>query len=201
VLDFWRLDTKDDFFLVHAPTWDAAKVIRAYHLELLNRVRSLPHHHLIEADAVLLENFAHYYQKIGDRLLPNFDASSLTPQSRHSFFVAAESRGDFWISGLELLMGYDYEQSDLGEGIRAVSVTSGDFEIDVLAELLLLPNPTQAEWLVKTRSPQQLAALTKQVGDRLRGKEALDELQRAQDLKVFEQQQGVDRLKKAGFSL
>lgn len=201
MLDFWRLDTNDDFFLVHAPTWESAKIVRAYHLELLNRVRSLPHHHLIEADTVLLENFASYYQKIGDRLTPTFDTSSLTPPSRHSFFVAAESRGDFWISGLELLMGYDYEEASSVKGIGKVSVTSGDFEIDVLAELLLLPNPAQVEWLTKTRSPQQLAALTKQVSDRLRGKDALDELQREQDLKVFEQQQGIEKLKRAGFNL
>ncbi len=183
---------------------ELAPIIRAYHLELLNRVRSLPplaslpHHHLIEADALLFENFGHYYQKIGDRLQPNFDSSSLSPASRHSFFVAAESRGDFWISGLELLMGYDYEEIGATQGVR---ITSGEFEIDVLAELLLLPNPTEIEWLCKKRSPSQLAALTKQVSDRLRGKEAIEELQREQDLKNFDEQQGFEQLKKAGFIL
>ncbi len=209
MLNFWRLDTHDDFFLVGAPSLELAPIARAYHLELLNRVRSLPHHHLVETDSLLFENFAKYYQKIGDclqhakgeRLLPNFDPSSLSPASRHSFFVAAESRGEFWISGLELLMGYDYEKSEVGSGRKEVRITSGEFEIDVLAELLLLPNPGQIEWLCKERSPSQLAALAKQVGDRLRGKEALEELQREHDLKMFEEQQGFEQLKKAGFNL
>ncbi|MHC5939248.1 hypothetical protein [Nostoc sp.] len=199
MLNFWRLDTPDDFFLVAAPSLEKSQFVRAYHLELLNRVRILPHHYLVEADAVLYENYAHYYQKIGDRLSPNFDTSPLSPLSRHSFFVAAESRGDFWISGLELLMGYDYDVTK--QGSREVRVTSGEFEIDVLADLLLLPNNQQVDWLCKERSPQQLAALTRQVGDRLRGKDALDELQREQDLKAFEEQQGFEQLKKAGFSL
>ncbi|MBN3949350.1 MAG: hypothetical protein HWQ38_23970 [Nostoc sp. NMS7] len=201
MLGFRRLDTHDDFFLVAAPSLELAPIARAYHLELLNRVRLLPHHHLVEADAVLYENYAPYYQKIGDRLQPNFDPSVLSSASRHSFFIAAESRGDFWISGLELLMGYDYEKSEVGSGRKEVRVTSNDFEIDVLAELLLLPNSTQIEYLTKTRSPKQLAALTKQVGDRLRGNVAIEELQREQDLKMFEEQQGFEQLKKAGFNL
>ncbi|MEH2138574.1 hypothetical protein [Nostoc sp.] len=213
MLDFWRLDAVDDFFLVAAPTLATATTIRAYHLELLSRVRSLSHHHLIESDAVLFPNFAQYYQKLGDRLSPNFDTSKIQRESRHSFFIAAEPRGNFWISGLELLMGFDYEEgrgkreegkskgSSLLPSSSLLLPSTGDFNLDVLAELLMLPNSAPIQWLAQERSPAQLAALTKQVGDRLRGQVAIDELQRERDLQLFEQQQGVEQLKKAGFSL
>ncbi len=199
MLNFWRLDTGDDFFLVAAPTLESAPIVRAYHLELLNRIRTLPNHHLVEADTIIFENFAHYYQKIGNRLSPHFDCSKLSPLSRHNFFIATQAQGDFWISGLEILMGYKYESEE--QKNNAVRITSSDFEIDVLAELLLLPNTTQIDWLCKSRSPNQLAALARQISDRLRGKEALEELQREHDLRIFEEQQGFEQLKKVGFNL
>ncbi|MEH1789662.1 MAG: hypothetical protein V7L23_29930 [Nostoc sp.] len=202
MLNYWRLDTyKNDFFLVAPPSLELSGIVRAYHLELLNRVRLLSNYHLAEVEVLLFERFADYYQKISDRLQPNFDPGNLSAASRHSFFMAAESRGDFWISGLELLMGYDYDLSKTEKDKSEIRITSGDFEIDVLAELLLLPNPAKIEWLCRERSPVQLAALVKQVNDRLRGKEGLDELQREHDLKMFEEQQGFEQLKKAGFNI
>jgi len=198
MLGFWRLDIDGDFFLVAAPTWELSREIRAYHLELLARVRSLPHHHLIEADAVLFPQFAPYYQKISSRLSPAFDASQVLPHSRHSFFIAFEAYKDNWISGLEQLMGYEFKKESEAS---ILAPSTGSFDLDVLAEALLLPNTTAIEYLVKTLTPSQLQALTKQVSDRLRGQEAIDELQRKQDLALFDQQQGIEQLKKAGFSI
>lgn len=202
MLNFWRLDTKDkDFILVDPPSWAIAPKIRAYHLELLNRIRYLTNHHLVESDEVIFPAFTNYYGKVAQ--LMGIDSDSLLPASRHSFFIACESRGDFWISGLELLMGYDFQEAggQGGRGAGGVSVTSGEYEIDVLAELLLLPDTSQTQWLASTKSPQYLAKLTKQIGDRLRGKEAIEELQREQDLKILESSNATEQLKKAGFSL
>ncbi|MBD2492478.1 hypothetical protein [Aulosira sp. FACHB-615] len=200
-MEFWRLDTIDgDFLLVKSPSWAIAPTIRAYHLELINRTRHIQDSHLVEADEVFYSGLTPYYQHLGDRL--GFDPSILTPASRHSFFIAAESRGEFWISGLELLMGFDYEAEGLrGKGAGGLRVTSGDFNLDVLAEMLLIPRPSDLEYLLNNLSPGAIALLAKQIGDRLRGKEALDELQKARDLEIFEQQKGVDLLKKSGFKI
>lgn len=195
MLNFWRLDTADDFFLVEVPTFVEAAKVRAYHLELLVRVRTLQYSCLPESDAVLFANFQQYYRKIASFLNPVIDVSTLKPLSRHQFFIAAESRGENWISGLELLMGYDYHIESVN---KKLCVTSGIVEIDTLAELLLLPCASQVKWLVDSFSPQYLSALAKQISDRLRGQEALDELQREKDLEAFNNT-GAQELEQTGF--
>ncbi len=180
MLEFWRLDTEDNFFLVEAPPLASSAIIRAYHLELLLRVKNLDNYWLVELDQILFSNLGNYYQNISKYLNPKFDCFYLTPESRHRFFIASEPRGDVWISGLELLMGYDFQ---LNEVEKPLAVTSGNYEIDILADLII-SIPNQIKYLSENKTPQYLSKLLKQISDRTRGKEAIEELQRQKDLEI-----------------
>lgn len=198
MLNFWRLELEasDDFLLVESPSFAIAHVIRAYHLELLSRVRALPNYENDDKDSVFFRVLAPCYEKISSRLLPSHNASQLNSSSRHKFFIAAELRGEYWISGLELLMGYDFQISN--PKASTLQVTSGNSEIDLLAELLLIPESNNIlKWLIEKKSPQYLWSLVKQISDRRRGKEALDELQRFQDLNACEA--SMEEMRVAGF--
>jgi hypothetical protein len=195
MLDFWRLDTKDnDFFLVKSPSLALASEVRAYHLELLNRVRALQNYWEIED--LIFEQIENYYSKIANLL--NFKIGDIENQSRLSFFIAHEQRQDFWISGLELLMGYDFGKS---QDSKETIITSGSFEIDLLAELLLFPDAKQTQWLYETKSPPELLKLIKQISDRSRGQEAINELNKQKDLDFLSNPDVLDKLQKEGLGI
>lgn len=189
MLDFWRLDFNEgDFILVESPSLNICSKVRAYHLELLNLVKGLPNYELLTSDYLLFSNLEMYYNKVCSFF--NIETNKLTPESRHKFLIAANQKDNFWLSGLEMLMGYDFVESSPGNDNK-VSVTSGQFDIDLLAELLLLPDTSQVRWLSESKSPSYLMKLIKQISDRSRGQEAIDELQKIKDLenmKKFEKQ-------------
>lgn len=198
MLDYWRLDTKDnDFFLVKSPSLALASKVRAYHLELLNRVRTLPNYWEIED--LIFEQIANYYDKIAGLL--DFKVDILKNESRLNFFVAYEKRQDFWISGLELLMGYEFQAQDPNDQKREQTITTGIFELDLLAELLLLPDTKQVEWICETRSPSEILKLIKQISDRSRGQEAINDLNKRKDLEFLENDSTLTTLQNEGISI
>lgn len=195
-MEYWRLDTVDgDFFLVSAPNLQESSLIRAYHVELLARVRNLPHHDHVESDEVIFGHLKNYYEKISAYLCPIFDASLLAPQSRHTFFIASTQQNEFWLSGLEQLMGYSFESQ---QNINKIQISTGKTDLDLIAELLLLCPSANLDWLTKKFSMMQIAQIIKQISQRQRGQEAIDELQREIDFRTFEEQ-GKEALVMAGF--
>jgi hypothetical protein len=195
MLDFWRLDTKDnDFFLVKSPSLALASEVRAYHLELLNRVRTLQNYWEIEE--LVFEQIENYYSKIANLL--GFRILDIDPRSRLSFFIAHEQRQDFWISGLEILMGYDFGKS---QEVKEPSITSGSFELDLLAELLLLPDTKQVKWLYETKSPPELLKLIKQISDRSRGQEAINDINKQKDLDFLSNPETLSKLQQEGLGI
>lgn len=196
MLNYWRLDTKDnDFFLVKSPSLALASEVRAYHLELLNKVRTLANYWEIED--LIFEQTKNYYSKIANLL--SFEIDNITSISRLGFFIAYEKRQDFWISGLELLMGYDFGKNDSREAKKIV--TSGNFEIDLLAELLLLPDTSQVKWLYETKSPSEILKLIKQISDRSRGQEAIDEINKQKDLDFLLKPEVLEKLQQEGLGI
>ena len=184
MLDFWRLDFDNgDFILIESPSLNICSKVRAYHLELLNLVKSLPNYELLTSDYLLFSNLEIYYNKVCSFF--SIEANKLTPESRHKFLIAVNQKDNFWLSGLEILMGYDFVEGS-SENENKVSVTSGQFDIDLLAELLLLPDTSQVKWLCENKSPYYLMKLIKQISDRSRGQEAIDELQRQKDLEIMQ---------------
>lgn len=176
MLTYWRLSKNDgDFVLVRSPSFLDVPLVRHLHLELLSRVRGIEGISELEYDIPLFEKLGNYYQQLGKEL--GFDPKEITSESRHRFFIAAEPRGGFWISGLELLMGYDFNQ----EGGIAPLITSGEYEIDLLAEICLCVPPGIIEFLIKNYSSNYLSKLTYQISQRMRGKEAIEEAQREKD--------------------
>jgi hypothetical protein len=182
--DYWLLTFKDgDFCLVEQPSLQKAQLIQSYHQILLSLTRS--QYENLGAIASLdfyLPGLEVYYQKIADLLSPLFDSSKLTPESRQLFYIAFEPRGTKWISGLEILLGLDFDTTPKTESTPELQITSGNLEIDIVAELLLYIESGRVEWLVQNKSPQYLIKLIKQLGDRRRGQEAVDDLQRQKDL-------------------
>lgn len=196
MLNYWRLDTKDnDFFLVKSPSLALASEVRAYHLELLDKVRTLANYWEIED--LIFEQTKNYYSKIANLL--SFEIDNITSISRLGFFIAYEKRQDFWISGLELLMGYDFGKNDSREAKKIV--TSGNFEIDLLAELLLLPDTSQVKWLYETKSPSEILKLIKQISDRSRGQEAIDEINKQKDLDFLLKPEVLEKLQQEGLGI
>ena len=201
---YWLLEfLSGDFLLVNQPSLKIAREIRAYHDILLSRFKNLtqsPDFHNLAFDR-LHEGLANYYSKIVDRLNPSFDFLSLTSESRHRFFIASEVRHGHWISGLELLMGLDYENPDnKTKGVSKLTLTSGDLEIDIMAGLLLQENIGNVEWLHESKSPQYLVKLLTQMNNCRRGQEAIEELQRERDLEIVKQKNMENALANSGFN-
>lgn len=197
MLEFWKLDFKNgDFTLVESPNLNISSLVRAYHIELLSHIKPLPYYYLVSSDEILFNNFTTYYCKIGEIL--NINVEELTETSRHNFFIASQQKLNNWLSGLEMLMGYDFKEISDSDGI---SVTSGNFEIDLLAELLLLPNINCIEWLYRSKSPMFISKLLKQISDRSRGEEYINELKRQKDLEFLNNPETLEKLKKEGLPI
>jgi len=199
-MDYCRLETKDNFVLVFPPKQIIAHEVRAYHTELINKTRAIDNYFLPQADPIFFKYYQNYYQNIIDKILPAFDCEQLTNTSRHEFFIAyKERRPSVWISQLELLMGYDYKEEE--KKTEEIIVTSGDSSADLLAELFLHLEGKQIEWLLKSYSQDFLIKFVKQISDRRRGKELIEELQRAKDRKKVSEMGSSEKLRKRGFSI
>lgn len=207
-MGFYRIDFKDssekvpirDFLLIHTPVEKITKEVRAYHLELLNLVRSFDNFWLIESDKVLFAILEIYYQKIADRLIPSFDAKKLESESRHRFFVADKYYGDTnWLSGLEYLMGYRFDEPKSSKpGETQIIITSGDNHLDLVAELHLQLERTQIEWLINNYSQEDLQKIIKQISDRRQGKELIEKMQREKDREFVKNNPKLNKKKYPG---
>lgn len=190
--EFWRLDTIDgDFFLVRSPVFSVSSLVREYHLELLMKAREIQEFYLPEFDEPLFNRLGNYYRHIGDLL--NFDPANLTGRSRHEFFIACEQKGEYWISGLEILMGYGFSEAKNEEPL----ITSKNYEIDLLAEIILCIPSHLVQPLINTKSSQYLSKLIHQISRRSAGQEAIDKAQNERDLELVN---SLDKeIKEAGF--
>ena len=156
--------------------------VRAYHLELLQKVRPLEDFFLVEFDEPLFSNFRIYYENISKKL--GIPCDRLTSNSRHSFFIACQQEKGLWLSGLELLMGYEFPSDK--EVQSSPLITSGNYEIDLLAEIILCLPPELIPSLLQNKSQTYLSKLIHQVSRRSQGQEAIDKVQRERDLKFLE---------------
>lgn len=201
---YWLLEfLSGDFILVHQPSLKISRELKAYHSILLSKFKSLAQSedfHNCAFDS-LNQSLANYYNKIVSRLNPAFDLAELTKESRHQFFIAAEKRHGYWISGLEILMGLDYEDpDDTDKKPNKLSLTSGDLEIDIIAGLMLQENNSNVEWLAYSKSPQYLVKLLTQMNNCRRGQDAIEELQRERDLEIVKKKNMETALSKSGFN-
>lgn len=198
---FHRLDLTDGgFILVEAPTLDRASKIRAYHLELLKLVQTFDYAYLVQADPVLFANFELYYVAIAALLRPHFDPTTLTPSSRHAFFIATDlmavdaisSPDDptaiLGLSHLEQLMGYSYPEPGAKIDPNEIRLTSGDDDCDLVAALQLCFKSSALE-MTRRYCRSDLINMLKQAQNLMRGDEAIKELQSAKDKELFEKNQ------------
>jgi hypothetical protein len=190
--EFWRVDTiEGEFFLVRSPVFSISSIVREYHLELLKQVREIQEFYLPVFDEPLFNRLGNYYQHIAKLL--DFDAANLTGRSRHEFFVASEQRGEYWISGLEILMGYGFSEGKQEEPL----ITSKNYEIDLLAEIILCIPSQLIQPLIESKSSQYLSKLINQISRRSSGQEAIDKAQNERDLTLVN---SLDKeIKEAGF--
>ena len=203
--DYWLATTKDSgFFLIEQPPLKVFQQIKTYHQILVSIARSSPEILATNSDEILyFGSYGSIYQSISDLLTPRFDCSLLDPESRYQLFIAFEPRGRLFISGLELLLGLDFRDSEASynNSRENLSITSGNLEIDLVAELLLHIDSGRIEWLIFNKSPQFLIKLVKQMNDRSRGQEAIEELQQKNDLEKISQNSKVsEELKESGFN-
>lgn len=188
------MDFEDgSFLLVGEPSHDRAPLVRAYHQELLNQVRQFQHYHLLEADAVLFEEFAPYYQAIANQLDPPFDVATLTPTSRQRFFIATDPicpqlDSDTWFAGLsqlEELMGFEMVIGENGGGEESI-----DPHLELLTGLLLF-RPSEAEWMSHRFSSRQLGKILQIASELQPGEDGVSERQRKKDLEAFNQNEAA----------
>ena len=203
--DYWLATTKDSgFFLIEQPSLKVFQQLKTYHQILVSIARSNPEILATKSDEILyFGSYGSIYHSIADLLTPKFDCSLLDPESRYQLFIAFEPRGSLFISGLELLLGLDFRDSDSSSDNKPenLSITSGNLEIDLVAELLLHIDSGRIEWLISNKSPQFLIKLVKQMSDRSRGQEAIEELQQKNDLEKISQNSKVSQeLKESGFN-
>lgn len=180
--------------LVKAPVFSVDSEVRAYHLELLSRVMSIDGYHLPEADPLLFESFEPFYDAIAQRLCHKFDPRLLTSLSRQQFFISMGVEPDpddaaklvVSLSGLERLMGFTHHRPIADS--KAITLTSGDTDMDLLASLELIFQDRVA-WLVDHHARADLLKLLSQAQNIRRGKEAIDELQSQRDRAFYEEHQ------------
>ncbi len=181
--------------LIEAPKFYRDAEVRAWHVELLNQVSRLDGYHLPEADPVLFETFAPWYQAIAQRLKPRFEPAILDSVSRHCFFISmgveqADGKEVVGLSGLEILMGFTHHRGAVGADQPVLTLTSGNADMDLLASLELIFQD-RAPWMVANYPRVDLLDLLSQGQNLRRGQEALDELQSERDRALFEKNQAA----------
>ena len=190
-MEYDRLDLKGgDYRLVFPPSMAKYPLIFAHYQEFRRSLEGLPVWPT-GIDEHLYPRLRVHYQKIG-RLL-GFDSDRLIPESRHEFFVATEPvvvpaiapdpiPG---LSGLERLLGLSYPEETEAKADK-VMITSGSVDIDLLVDLVLLFKEN-AQWIYRQFPREFVAKAIKQGSDRLRGEDAIKELQKQKDTEYTEQ--------------
>lgn len=199
----WRLDTVDgNYLLVEAPTFLTSRRILAHYQELKEATARgmewLSTNQLKFSDASALDIAIYpyverHYRAIATLVTPSFDPNRLMAHSRYRFFVATEpiSHPDYshpipGLSGLEQMLGLSHPiKSKVESRATEVIITSGDFDVDLMADLLV-SFPESAIQLANTYSAVYLSKLVVQASERRRGKEAIEERQREVDTQAFE---------------
>lgn len=165
MLKKWRkIDTLDGFEIVFAPCLEKFYSVRVLHLEMIQR-------------SLALEDLEIYYQKLCTLIGLEFE--KILPQSKELFFHSEQGG----LSGLELIMGYEINNHN--QSNSELKVTTGDFVLDLYAELFLTFGAMAME-IANKFSPQEIGLLIVQANRRLRGDESLKEIQRERDLVALE---------------
>ena len=190
MLEYDRLDLKGgDYLLVFPPSMAKYPIVFAHYQEFRQALEGLPVWPP-QVDEQLYSHLRVYYQKIGRSL--GFDPERLLSESRHEFFVATEPvvvpaialdpiPG---LSGLERLLGLSYPESVEAKSEKIV-ITSGSVDVDLLVDISLVFKEL-TPWLTKQYSREFLAKMVKQGSDRLRGDDAIKELQKKADTEYTE---------------
>lgn len=176
--------TTGEPIVIVPPSMDDHHIIRAYHEALLKEVHQIRYFHTPSADPQLYEAFKPLYQAVCSRLSPAIDADILPSEERHRLLICGDviphpdnpDAEVLALSALEELMGYKLASS--GKPKRKDDdglVTSGVEHIDALGELILIAGPEIALQLSQRYGLTYLMELCRQVNDRRRGKEAINE--------------------------
>ena len=195
---FYRVDLSyGDFELIKAPCLKIESKVRAYHLELLKKVKQFENYYKLGFDTPFFDNLKNYYLHIWDLIDTNVDINQLHPDSRHEFFIAKELQNNSYISGLELLMGYGYKSDGNSNSNNQISITTGNLTLDLIAELSI-NNSQNLDFLISNFTSFELTKICKQLSDRLRGEDTIKEKQQELDL-INLQEIGEKELQESGF--
>lgn len=201
----WRLDFADgSFTITQAPPMSRWRIVSRYYEEmklhlkvvlttLIQSNAGLSLDDLTVVDQRLLPQMGAYYQAIALQLVPSFNPEHLTPESRYRFFVSGElmTHPDYenpipGLSGLEQMLGLHHPvKNSKGKKSDVIRITSGDLEIDTLADMMLVFD-ANALPLRETFPIQFLLPLLEQTQERRRGSEAIKERQQERDRMAFE---------------
>jgi hypothetical protein len=191
----WKLEfSSGQVLVVDAPPLARLKQVQAYYQILRSGLVGLPAWGISE-DNNLFPIFSDCYTAIANLLRPSFNPAYLTQESRHRFFVATDPTETekgliLGLSGLEYLLGLSPHEEDTPkpQSISPLAPpipTSGEVEIDIWADLLLL-FPDTGMQLARIFPLQVLSKLIRQSSDRQRGESAIKELQQQRDRELFE---------------
>lgn len=141
--------------------------------------------------AQIVENALHphvepYYKAIAALLTPTFEVSKLTMKSCFDFFAQTDTPSR--LSGLEQLLNLTFKeevQDETNQVFETVRLTSGDAEIDLMSDLLLVFKG-QAIPLAKSYGAEYLNKLVVHSSRRLNESEVKNQEQTDIDKKAFE---------------
>jgi hypothetical protein len=161
-LDFYSASGKLDFVLVFPPVVSQWSLVSGYFRAFQEAISELSREHW--HDQVLFERYQNYYEKLAALLHPGVPAASLTPGSRHRFYVTKgiSQSGDasvMHLSGLERLLGYEeMTTSDVAGQNTSEVVGTGQPDLDAIASLIRL-EVKDLEWLCANYSVVALASV------------------------------------------
>lgn len=187
-MNYVKLDfINGDFRLIFKEDISASRhrIIRAYHLELLQLISSSGYHVWpIEAaiDLYYLPRISRYIHLLFDALNFGINPEELLPTALHEFVVCTEPVGDRpGLSQLEQLMGFTLAEED-SPAIADTSTsaenkkiaTTEDEILDIKVDIFLIFK-RHAPDLWQEHSLEQLAKIAKQASERMKSADEIDD--------------------------
>lgn len=144
-------------------------------------------------DDNLYPEFCEAYQDLAERLILGITVAHLTPESRTRFFICTRVDDVIHPSGLDRLLGYTRKSSSPTPD-NEIPITTGRFDLDLMADLAISPLAQHLHWLRHEYSAAELSACLRQAYDRQNPEAARKRIKQAEDKRRIAQSPSLSQL-------